>query len=161
MRHYKLRGAQSAVLAGLTDLWVITHADLTQATVATDEVEDLDAVEFGDIVSYDCFMQILVPFTPQPSADAGLNVTLGVNGALTQFIGNSALMAAGVATAAKTAYVPVAAGVPYAVPTGGKTLQANFDITDADGALATFTAGELAIGMRIQRYSELFGQAQL
>ena len=161
MRHYKFRADQIAASGGFTDLWIVTHADLTTTANNTDETETLDAIEFGDIVHYDCLMEILTPFTPAPSGDAGVNVTLGVTGAVTQFLGNSAIMAAGAATAAKTGYAPAAAGVPYVVPTGGKDLLATFDITDADGNLAAFTAGELAILMKITRYSELLGMAQM
>lgn len=161
MRHHKLQAAQSAACGGFTDIFIVTHADLTQSTNNTDETETLDAVEFGDLVFYDVLMEILTPFTPAPSGDAGVNVTLGVTGAVTQFLGNSAIMAAGAATAAKTGYATAAGGAPYVVPTGGKDILATFDITDADGNLAAYTAGEIAILMKILRWNELLGLAQM
>jgi len=152
MKHYKLRPPQIAAV-GFTDLFVLTHADLTETTDNTDQAITLDQVEFGDYIAYDALIEIKTAFDAA-SADEGLNITLGVNGALTQFIGNSALVSSGTGTAAKTAYAPAAGGAPYIVPTGGKNIQANFDITDADGDLEDHSAGEVWIWMNIRRLIE-------
>lgn len=152
MRHYKLSAVQTAANGGFTDLFVLTHADLTAATDTTDQAITLDALAFGDLVAYHALIEIVTAFdAANVSADNALTVSLGVTGALTQIIGASALAAAGAGTAAKTAYAPAAGGSPYVTPTGGKDLIANFDITDADGALADYSAGEIRIWVNISR----------
>lgn len=155
MKHYLLNAAQKAASGGFTDLFVIGHADLTQATDNTDQTLTLDALEFGDLVGYEAVIEIKTAFdAANVSADNALTVALGVTGATTQFIGASALSAAGVGTAAKTAYATAAGGAPYPTPTGGKDILATFDITDADGALADFSAGEIWIWMKISRWAQ-------
>ena len=151
MKHYKLREPQVS-MTGFTDLFVITHADLTEATDNTDQTIDLDAVAYGDVVKQDVLLEIKTAFDTA-SADESLTASIGVNGALTQFIGAVSLITAGTAVTTAQAYVPVTHAA-YAVPAGGKTLQAKFDITDADGALADHSAGELRLWMNIQRASE-------
>lgn len=153
MKHYLAREIAKAA-SGFTDLFVLTHADLTEATDNTDQAITLDALEFGDLVGYQALIEIRTAFDAATvSADNALTVSLGVTGALTQIIGASALAAAGAGTAAKTAYAPAAGGAAYPTPTGGKNLIANFDITDADGALVDYTAGEIWIWVNISRYS--------
>lgn len=153
MKHYTLRGEQRAVL-GFTDLYVVTDADLTPATDTTDQALVLETLAFGDVVYYTALIEIKTAFdAANVSADNALTVSLGVTSALTQIIGASALAAAGVGTAAKTAYAPAAGGSPYVVPTGGKDLIANFDLTDADGALADYSAGEIHIWANISRWA--------
>lgn len=155
MKHILLTAAQSAANHGFTDLFVLTHADLTDATDNTDQAITLDALDFGDVVGYNALIEIVTALDAATvSADNALTVSLGVTGALTQVIGASALAAAGVGTVAKTAYAPAAGGSPYVTPTGGKNLIANFDITDADGALADYTAGEIRIWCNISRWSK-------
>lgn len=154
MRHYLLNETQKSA-TGFTDLFVLTHADLTQATDNTDQSITLDALEFGDLVGYHALIEIVTAFdAANVSADNAVTVSLGVTGALTQIIGASAIAASGAGTAAKTAYATAAGGSPYVTPTGGKDLIANFDITDADGALADFSAGELRIWVNISRWSQ-------
>jgi hypothetical protein len=155
MKHVLLTAAQSAANNGFTDLFVLTHADLTEATDNTDQAITLDALDFGDLVGYNALIEITTAFDAATvSADNALTVSLGVNGALTQVIGASALASGGAGTAAKTAYATAAGGSPYVTPTGGKSLQANFDITDADGALVDYTAGEIRIWVNISRWSK-------
>lgn len=155
MRHYKLSSEQAAANHGFTDLFVLTHADLTEATDNTDQAITLDALAFGDLVGYNALIEIETAFdAANVSADNALTVSLGVTGALTQIIGASALAAAGAGTAAVTGYATAAGGAPYSTPTGGKNLIANFDITDADGALADYSAGEIRIWVNISRRSQ-------
>lgn len=155
MKHILLTAAQSAANHGFTDLFVLTHADLTDTTDTNDQAITLDALAFGDLVGYNALIEIVTAFDAATvSADNALTVSLGVTSALTQIIGASALAAAGVGTVAKTAYTTAAAGLPYITPTGGKDLIANFDITDADGAVADYTAGEIRIWVNISRWSK-------
>lgn len=154
MKHIRLLPQQQA-RSGWTDLFVITHDDLTAATDTTDQTLTLDSLAFGDIVKYDALIEIKTAFDAATvSADNALTVALGVTGATTQFIGASALAAAGAGTAAKTCYAMAAGGAAYATPTGGKDILATFDITDADGSLAEYTTGEIHIYMAISRLSE-------
>lgn len=155
MKHILLQSHQSAANNGFTDLFVLTHADLTDTTDTNDQAITLDALEFGDVVGYNALIEIVTAFdAANVSADNALTVSLGVTGALTQVIGASALAAAGVGTVAKTAYSTAAGGAPYVTPTGGKNLIANFDITDADGAVADYSAGEIWIWVNISRWSK-------
>lgn len=154
MRHVLLNAAQKAA-TGFTDVFVLTHADLTQATDNTDQSITLDALAFGDLVGYHALIEIVTAFDAAAvSADNALTVSLGVTSALTQIIGASALAASGVGTVAKTAYATASGGSPYVTPTGGKDLIANFDITDADGALVDYSTGEIRIWVNISRWSQ-------
>jgi hypothetical protein len=153
-RHYLCTAAQKAA-TGFTDLFVLTHADLTQATDDADQAVTLDALEFGDIVENRALIEIVTAFdAANVSADNAVTVSLGVTGALTQIIGTSAISAGGAGTAAKTAYATAAGGAAYPTPTGGKDLIANFVCVDADGALVDFSAGELAIWCTISRWAD-------
>ncbi len=154
MRHHLLNTVQRAA-TGFTDLFVITHADLTEATDNTDQTLTLDALAFGDVVGYEALLEIVTAFDAATvSADNAVTVAIGVTGATTQIIGASAITAAGAGTAAYTAYATAAGGSPYVTPTGGKNLLATVDITDADGALADFTAGELHLWLKILRRAD-------
>ncbi len=154
MRHYLLSREQRST-TGFTDLFVVTHADLTEATDNTDQTLTLDALAFGDKVGYEAMIEIVTAFdAANVSADNAVTVALGVTGATTQFIGASAISAAGAGTAAYTAYCTAAGGTPYPTPTGGKNILLTVDITDADGALADFGAGELAIWLNISRRAD-------
>lgn len=153
-RHVLLNAAQKAA-TGWTDVFYLSHADLTEATDNTDQAITLDALAFGDVVGYNALIEIVTAFDANNvSADNAVTVSLGVTGALTQIIGASAIAASGAGTAAKTGYSTAAGGAAYVTPTGGKNLIANFDITDADGALADFSAGELRIWVNISRESQ-------
>ena len=153
MRKYTFTGQQKAAVGGYTDLYVLTDADLTETTVNTDTPVTLDTLNFGDVVEYQSLIEIKTAFAGG-TADNACTVSLGVTGALTQFIGASAIASGGSYTAAKTAYCQAAGGAAYPTPTGGKSLIANFDITDADGALVDYTAGEIHIWVKISRYNE-------
>ena len=157
MRHTLLTPQQQAVL-GFTDLFVVTHADLTEATDATDQTLTLDALAFGDKVGYEAMIEIVTAFDAATvSADNACTVALGVTGATTQFIGASAITAGGAGTAAYTAYCTAAGGAPYPTPTGGKNILLTVDITDADGSLAEYTTGEIHIWMNISRRADRAG----
>lgn len=154
MKHSLLNPYQRAA-TGFTDLFVVTHADLTETTDNTDQTLTLDALAFGDVVGYEALIEIVTAFDAATvSADNACTVALGVTGATTQFIGASAIAAAGAGTAAYTAYATAAGGAPYPTPTGGKNILVTVDVTDADGALADYTAGELNIWMKILRRSD-------
>jgi hypothetical protein len=153
-KHYLLKADQKAA-TGFTDLFILTHADLTETTDNTDQAITLDALEFGDLVGYNALIEIREAFDAATvSADNACTVSLGVTGAATQVIGASAIAAGGAGTAAKTAYATAAAGAAYPTPTGGKNLIATFDVTDADGSLAEYTAGELWVWVNISRHSQ-------
>jgi len=156
MRHLKLSARQIAAKAGWTDVFIVPWNDpllVTQTTNNTDQQVVLDQLAFGDYVGYDVLGEIRTGFTGG-SVDA-LVINLGVTGALTQFISSGALITAGaVSVAAKTGYSEVAAGTPYCVPSGGKNLILNFDITDAGHSLSQLTAGEFWVWMRIDRWGE-------
>lgn len=147
---------------GYSDLFVLTHADLTEATDNTDQTVTLDALAFGDSVKYDAVIQIKTAFdAANVSADNALTVSLGVTGAATQIIGASALAASGAGTAAKTTYCTAAGGAAYPTPTGGKNLIATFDINDADGALADYSAGEIHVYLNIVRQADLVAAGEV
>lgn len=153
MRHSKFKPCTNDF--GWTDLFVLTHADLTDPTDNTDQTITLDALAFGDIVGYNAMIEIKTAFdAANVSADNALTLAVGVTGATTQIIGASALAAAGAGTAALTCYTTAAGGTNYATPTGGKNLLATLDITDADGALVDYSAGEVWIWLTISRASE-------
>lgn len=153
-RHYLLN-RETRANTGFTDLFVVTHADLTEATDNTDQTLTLDALAFGDVVGYEALIEIVTAFDASGvSADNACTVALGVTGATTQIIGASAIAAAGAGTAAYTAYATAAGGSPYVTPTGGKNLLLTVDVTDADGALADYTTGELWIWIKIIRRAD-------
>lgn len=159
MKHYLLTAAQKAA-TGYTDLFVIQpKVDFTETTDNTDQTLTLDALAFGDIVENRALIEIKEALgttaagTGVPSADFACTISLGVTGATTQFIGASAIAAAGAATAAKTAYATAAGAAAYPVPSGGKNLLATVDITDADGSLAEVEYGEIWVWMDISRQS--------
>ncbi len=152
-RHYKFDQFKNP--GGWTDLFVITHEDLTQGTDNTDQTITLDALAFGDIVGLNAMIEIKYAFdAANVSADNALTIAIGVTGATTQIIGASALAASGAGTAAKTCYTTAAGGTYYATPTGGKDLLATMDITDLDGALVDYSAGEVWVWLNISRESE-------
>jgi hypothetical protein len=154
MKHFRLTPTQAA-RTGYTDLFVITHADLTETTDNTDQTITLDALAFGDLIKYDALLQIKTAFDAATiSADNAVTVAIGVTGATTNIIAASAISSGGAGTAVTTGYGMAAAALPYFTPTGGKNLLATVDITDADGSLAEFTTGELHLWMYISRNSE-------
>jgi len=152
-KHYKFDQFKNA--GGWTDLFVITHEDLTTAADNTDQTLTLDALAFGDVVGLNALIEIKQAFdAANVSADNALTIAVGVTGATTQIIGASALAASGAGTAAKTCYTTAAGGTYYPVPTGGKDLLATMDITDTDGALVDYSAGEVWVWLTISRESE-------
>jgi len=160
MKHYLLTAEQSAANGGKTDLFVIeAGVDLTESTDNTDQVLTLDALAFGDVVQNNVLVEINLALgttaagTGTPSADTAVAVSLGVTGAATQFLGASAVFAAGAATAAKTAYASANSVADYPTPTGGKDIILTADVTDVDGSLAELNYGEIWVWLTIVRWA--------
>lgn len=157
MRHYNLKALQHTK-AGLTDLFIITAADGIAAsgssTDNTDCTVTLATLAFGDVVRNHAICEIKTAATPIPSADCALSCSVGVTGAVAQFISAFAVITAGAAIGVETTYAPGAAVGDYAVPSGGKDLLFTFDISDADGAVADITTLEIWVWLGISRKAD-------
>lgn len=154
MKHYRLNSQQVSSNKGYTDCFVLNHADLTEATDNTDQAVALATLAMGDVVDNNPMVEIVTAFDA-PSANATLAVSVGVTSALDTILAAKTLINSGTAAAAGTSFAP-SSGLyyPYVTPSGGKTLYANFDITDADGALADCTQGEIRIWLTISRKAD-------
>lgn len=148
MKNYHLKNVQSSRLGGFTDLWIIkqtaaSSGDLTQTTNNTQQAITLSALAIGDIVLMDLFMEVR-------TVGAGLatfTASVGVTGALTQFIAAQDMLAGNV-------YFAQASSVaPYATIAASKNLVVNFT-PGASEALASATALELWIWAKISRLSD-------
>lgn len=154
MRHYKLSKDQIAA-NGFTDLFVVSADDLT---VTTDDLLQniaLDTLMLGDVVRNHTLLEIKKIIAPQPSANAAVTASVGRTGAgYVDCLAASALMAAGTATPVKTAYAAGEAIADQVIAADNTVLYCQVDINDADGDLATITAGEIWIWTYIDRTSE-------
>lgn len=151
MKHYNLQTTQRKILAGFTDLFIITFADFTAQTVnnTAQGVTLLTAMPFGDWVDQP---ETLLEVVTAGAGDVTLTLDVGVTGALTQIIsGQNGL------SAAKTAYSPANSVAPYPVPTGGKDLICTAHPGAAE-ALSALTAGEWWLWMKRLTYNDrIFG----
>lgn len=144
---------------GFTDVFTITHADLTAATDDLAQTITLDALAFGDMV-YAAAIEIQTAFDAA-SADEATTAALGVTSATTQFLAAFTFVTGGAGVAAKTGACQGETFAPYITPTGGKDILLTVDITDADGALVDHSAGVLLIWMQISRWADRVGNRQI
>jgi hypothetical protein len=144
MKHYRASTSRQIAAMGYTDLFVVTHADLTTTTNNTAESEVLDALAIGDIVD----PKMLLEVKTNANVVASVTASVGVTGALTQFIGNSNLLAAG-----DEYYAPAGSVGAYATIASGKSLEMNF-IPGASNNVDEITAGEFWLWCNISRKSE-------
>ena len=138
MKHYLLK--DPAAFAGMTDLFVLTHEDLTESADNTAQAVVLDALNVGDVV----FPNMVLDVTENANVVATVTASVGVTGALTQFIGNSNLLAAG------SEHYSTANSVAAYVTTSAVNLEVNF-IPGAADNLAEITAGEFWLYACISR----------
>lgn len=139
MKHIPLNHDQRMKFAGMTDLFVVTHEDLTTATVNTPQAIVLDRLLLGDVVhGRDVFYQTKTPF----AGLATCTMSVGLTGALTQFTLATSVLSGPGATA-------LGSGGGYSV-IADIDLVANFVGGAAEGLLAA-NAGEVLIWFRINR----------
>jgi hypothetical protein len=122
----------------------------------------LDALAFGDVV-FDSAIEVKTAWgSPTATPVDTLSVAIGYTiAAPTEFIAASNLVTTGpVAIAAKVVYGHGETWVPYATPTGGKSIYAGFD-ADASGKPAETNAGEILIWMNISRWADRVGNRQI
>lgn len=149
MKHYHLTAAQSAANCGFTDLYVITHDDLTETALNTDQVLTLDRLDAGEMVAYGAFAQVITPFTGNTS-DNTCVASVGVIPSPNEFVPGLTLVSGGSPAQARYAASSASTGAPW-VETIGTDIIATFNITDPDGALDGYTAGELRIWLKVLR----------
>jgi hypothetical protein len=154
MKHYRLKDLQQTK-TGFTDLFVLKAADLT---VTTDDLLQniaLCTLQKGDVVYDKTTAHIKTEFTPDPSANATVTLSVGRTGTgYTDMLAASNLINSGTQIAVDVAYA-AAAGVAHQVIASDDTVvYAQFDINDADGDLATITAGEVWVWMAISRAAD-------
>ena len=145
MKHYRLKNNQQHA-GGFTDLFVLTHADLTETTDNTAQAIVLTALDIGDVV----FPNMLLEVVTNASGGSVSTCTgsVGVTGALTQFIGNSNLLSAG-----NEYFAPANTVAPYVCVAGSINVEANF-IPDSGHDLEDLTAGEFWVWACISRSGE-------
>lgn len=155
MRHYLLKNKQQAN-GGFTDLFVLTAADL--ASQSTDDAllnVALTTLNKGDVVLDNTMAHIKTEFTPDPSANATVTLSVGRTGtAYTDMLAASNLINSGTQIAADVCYAAGASVAHQVIAADDTVVYAQFDITDTDGDLATITAGEVWVWMTISRKAE-------
>lgn len=147
MIHHRIKCPEQN--GGFTDLFIVGTtrgasgaSDFTEAVDDTDQAITLTALAQGDVV-HEVILDRVTAF-------AGLtacNASVGVNGALTEFIGSSSLLAAGELTFKGDDQA-------YSTPTGGKNLVINMDPAANTQALADLTAGEAYVWVRLTRRAD-------
>ena len=142
MRHYRLKQEERAGI-GFTDLFVLTHADLTEAADNTVQAVVLSALAVGDLVMNNTLLEVRT----NANVVAAVTASVGVVGALEQFVANSNLLAAG------SEYFTVINTVAPYVATAAVDMVANF-IPGANDNLLEITAGEFWIWATINRRAE-------
>lgn len=154
MKHYRLKTLQQTK-TGFTDLFVLTHEDLT---VSTDDLLQniaLCTLKAGDVVFDRTTMQIKTAFTPDPSANATVTLSVGrTSTGYTDLLAASNLNNAGTQIAAGVAYAAAGGVANQVIAADDTVVYAQFDINDADGNLAAHTAGELHVWMAISRSAD-------
>jgi hypothetical protein len=154
MRHYKLTADQIAA-TGFTDLYVVIPGDWSNTTDDLLTNVALDTLQLGDVVRNHTVAQIKKILAPQPSANGTITISVGRTGTgYTDCLGAFTVMNSGTAVAVETA---AAAGETIAdavIASANTVLYAQIDIADADGDLATVTAGELWVWAYISRTAE-------
>jgi hypothetical protein len=155
MKHYILTKDQRAANNGYTDVVKLVAADLTVTTddlLQNVELFDLNA---GDIVFADTMMELVTAWTPDPSANATVTLSVGRTASgYTDILAASNLINAGTQIAAEVNYTNAAAIEDQQILADATQVYAQFDITDTDGDLATITAGEAWVWLRIFRQAD-------
>jgi hypothetical protein len=155
MKHYILTKDQRAANCGYTDLVKLTADDLTATT--NDLLQDVTMMTLnaGDIVYADTTMEVVTAWTPDPSSNATVTLSVGRTAtAYTDILAASNLINSGTQIAAKVTYTNAAAIEDQLILSDSTTVYAQFDITDTDGALNTITAGEAWVWLRIFRWED-------
>lgn len=159
MKHYRLKDLQQTK-TGFTDLFVLTHEDLTVDTNDLLQNVALCTLNAGDVVFDKTVAQIKTAFTPDPSANATVTLSVGRTGtAYTDLLAASNLNNAGTQIAAGVAYAAGASVANQVIASDSTVVYAQFDITDTDGNLAAHTAGEVHVWMAISRSADRAVQA--
>lgn len=118
-------------------------SDFTATTNDLDQAIDLLDLEEGDMVH-----EVVLLKKESAVGLTALNASVGVNGALTEFIGSTSMLAAGPKS-------KIGDDQAYAVGSGGKTLQINIDPGANGENVAALTAGEFVVLARITRWRDL------
>lgn len=131
---------------GWTHLFKFTYEDLTESTDNTDQALTIMALVEGDLVMTDkCFIDTVT----DPAGLTALNLSLGVTGALEQFV------AAGSVLAAADPNVLVGKdATAYATVIAGKNLVLNADPGANTQALADLTAGEWHVWFTLSKRAD-------
>lgn len=159
MRKYSLNALERA-MTGYTEVYVLTHEDLTVTTDDLLQNVALTTLNKGDVVFDRTMAQIKTEFTPDPSANATVTVSVGrTSSGFVDMLAASNLINAGTQIAAGITYVAASGVGNQVIAADGTVVNAQFDIDDADGDLATLTAGEVWIWMAINRASDRVVQA--
>ena len=110
MLHYMLTKDQIAANNGYTDLVKLTAADLTVTTNDLLQNVALFKLNAGDIVMADTMMEIVTEWSPDPSANATVTLSVGRTGTgYTDILAASQLNNGGTQIAAKVTYTNAAA----------------------------------------------------
>lgn len=145
----RLTNLQAAKL-GFTHCFQLLQEHFTETTNNTPQAITLMTLKAGDVFfGQDCMMEVKV----NGATLATYTVSLGVTGALTQFIGNSNVLAAGAEY-----FAPAESVAPY-VATADIALVAN-GICGAAEALASGTGLEMYIWCKISEKKERSAEIQ-
>lgn len=154
MKHYNAKTLQQPK-PGFTDLVVITADDLT---VDTDDLLQNIAIltlNAGDVVYANTTLDVVAEFTPDPSANATVTASVGRTGTgYTDILAASNLINSGTQIAAKVSYAAASTLAHQVIASDDTVVYCQIDINDADGDLATITAGELHIWLTINRWAD-------
>lgn len=141
MKHITLNHDQRLTFSLCTDLYVVTHEDLTNNIVNTPQDVVLDQLKIGDKIStVDIFVQVVKNFAGLTTCTLALDAGAGPSAATAN------LLAAGVEHYSAT-------GVTTGMITANVPLLAHFVGGAAEG-LASANAGEVLIWMRISRVKD-------
>lgn len=143
MKHISVQRQET----GFTDLFILTHADLTETSAATTQAITLATLAVGDVVMNNALLEVRTPGTVLTT----LTGQVGVTGTPDQFIAASDLTAAG------DRYFGVLDTVAAYVAPAAIALLFTAD-PDAD-ALADVAAGEFWIWLTISRKADRNRQA--
>jgi hypothetical protein len=141
MTHYRLLNSER-LAGGFTDLFKVTHNDLTMATAATGQTLTLATLRTGDVIFTGLLLEVKEAF----AGCTTLTASLGVDGALTQFLAGTTM---------KSLACMVPANTVAAYPaTATKSFQLAFASPGAGESLVNATAGELWIWATLFRTSD-------
>jgi hypothetical protein len=145
MKHYLLRTPERAA-TGFTDLFELTHADLTETTDNAAQVITLDALALGDHLLPGAILELTEAFTAA-GTDDDLVVSIGNSTNRDLFLAEFHLVnSASATTFGKGRILTVGMEVNQAT-----SLQAEFVVTGTSVALADYTTGSLRLWCNISR----------